>query len=208
MKVARTSTVWITALLAVTGPGLLTADESTRHLPRVYSYFEDDKSCSELTGEATQAVNWNGRTWYLTAPMSLVSPPAETKRVGTPLEVRPLDVIVHQAQLRGAAVLDGNTNGKLATEMSIRLRLVLLVHDLTPLDLGVYSLQSIIAVRLCEADQNALVSSLYVGPRKGIDIKDQWHRNKSERWINGYRDAFSLAVADALDWAAAKITRR
>jgi len=196
MKIAQASAVWMTTLFTLAAPAIQAPDEN-RPLPLVSSFYQDDESCSEHAGEATQPVSWHGHLWYLTAPVSLVSPPAETKRVGTPLDVRPLDLFVNQAQLRGASVAGGD--GQLAKETPIRLRLVLAVHSLTALGPGTYSLQSIIAVRLCK---NASTSLLYVGPRKGVTVKDWWKRRKSERWIDAYRDAFSLAVADALDWAA------
>jgi hypothetical protein len=200
MKIAHRSAVWMTTLFTLSAPAIQASDENTRPLPLVNSFYQDDESCSEHVGEATQRVTWNGQAWYLTAPVLLVSPPAETKRVGTPLDVRPLDVFVNQAQLREANVASGDA--QLAKQIPIRLRLVLAVHDLTSLGPGTYSLQSIIAVRLCGAVKNAPSSLLYVGPRKGVNIKDWWNQRKSERWINAYRDAFSLAVADALDWAA------
>ena len=193
MKIAQASAVWMTTLFTLAAPAIQAPDEN-RPLPLVSSFYQDDESCSENLGEATQQVTWHGRVWSFTAPVSLVSPPAETKRVGTPLDVRPLDVFVSQAQLSGASGA-----GQLARQMPIRLRLVLVVHSLTALGPGTYSLQSIIAVRLCK---NASTSLLYVGPRKGVTVKDWWKRRKSERWINAYRDAFSLAVADALNWAA------
>jgi hypothetical protein len=202
MKIAQASALWTTMLFTLAGPAIQASDENSRPLPLVNSFYQDDELCSEHVGEATQPVTWNGQVWYLTAPVSLVSRPAETKRLGTPLDVRPLDVFVNQAQSRGASVVGGD--GQLAKEIPIRLRLVLAVHDLTSLGPGTYSLQSIIAVRLCGAVKNVSTSLLYVGARKGVTIKDWWNRRKSERWINAYRDAFSLAVTDALDWAADK----
>jgi hypothetical protein len=194
------ATSFITFLLAVTGSAALAVDDSATALPRVYSFYQDNKSCSELPGEATKAVLWNGRTWYLTAPALLVSPPAETKRVGTPLNVRPLDVFVEQAVLQGASVT--KVDAPSATDMPMHLRLVLAVHSQVALGPGTYSLQSIIAVRLCTEGENNRTSILYVGPKKGVTVKDWWDRRKSERWVNAYRDAFSLAIADALHWAA------
>jgi len=194
--------LWITTALILAGPGVIAADESTRHLPPVYSYRQYDESCTEHAGEATQAVTWNGHSWYLTAPESLVSPASETERVGTPLDVRPLEVFVEQARLRGAGL--SKPVAPASTGLPIQLRLVLAVHALTPLGPNTYSLQSIIAVRLCTSEQNGSAGLLYLGPRKGVAIKDWWHRNKSEKWVKGYRDAFTLAVADALDWAAAQ----
>jgi len=48
-------------------------------------------------GKITQRVMWNERLWNLTAPEALVSPPSETRRNGTPLDIRPLNDLVTQA---------------------------------------------------------------------------------------------------------------
>jgi hypothetical protein len=202
VKFSHTSALWLTLLFALVGADLQSPGAVTGSPPLVHSFYQDDQSCSEHAGEATQEMTWNGQTWDLTAPLSVISPPEEVARVGTPLDVRPLDVFVSQAKLRGGVEADPTVSS--AGTRAIRLRLVRVVHSLVPVGPATYSLQSIIWVRLCETVGSALPSALYEGPRKGVTIKDWWMRRKSERWVNAYGDAFSLAVGDALDWAAAQ----
>jgi hypothetical protein len=78
------------------------------------------------------------------------------------------------------------------------------VHDLVAEGPGEFSLQTIIAVRLCSSTERFSGSALYIGPRKGVNLTEWWRSRKSQRWIDGYREAFSLSVTDALEWAAAK----
>ena len=196
---------WSKTVLWLLGLGILPASwsgpshEETRHLPLFSSFYQDDEASLERAGESTQEVEWNGRAWFITAPMSLTSPPREAAREGTPLELTPLNVFVAQLLARGASVAthDG------AMQQPVRLRLVLVTHHPTALGPATFSLQVVIAVRFCAMAAHPPVSALYVGPWKGATIKDWWGAPRSsDRWTSGYRDAFSLAVADALDWAA------
>jgi hypothetical protein len=175
-------------------------DNNNRKLPRLSSFYLDDGSCSEHIGETTQRVIWNGRPWNLTAPESLVSPPSETKRNGTPLDIRPLNDFVTQAHKLGAIIVNGDR--AIAADTPVGLRLVMVVHDLVAEGPGEFSLQTIIAVRLCGSTEGFSGSALYIGPRKGVNLTEWWRNRKSQRWIDGYREAFSLSVADALEWAA------
>jgi len=143
---------------------------------------------------------WNERLWNLTAPEALVSPPSETRRNGTPLDIRPLNDLVTQAQKLGANIVNGDR--AIAADTPVGLRLVMVVHDLVAEGPGKFSLQTIIAVRLCGSIERVSRSALYIGPRKGVALTEWWRSRKSQRWIDGYREAFSLSVADALEWAA------
>jgi len=193
---------WLGAYSTLFVP-VCSATSSDRELPRLYSFYLDDESCSEHAGEATRTVIWNGRPWNLTAPVEMVSPPSETKRNGTPLIVRPLDDFVTQAQRLGATI--PNSDRPTVAVSAVQLRLVLAVHDLVAEEAAKYSLQTIIVVRLCSSIERGSASALHVGPREGVYLTDWWGRRKSERWINGYREAFSLSVADALEWAADEV---
>jgi hypothetical protein len=179
-------------------------DVNARRLPLLHSFYQDDESCSEHIGEATKQVTWNGRTWYLTAPESLVSPPSETKRNGTPLDVKPLSEFISQAQLRRATLVSGDPTT--APSFAVRLRLVMVVHEILASEPAAFSLQTEIAVRLCDAAGKSSGGALYIGPWKGVNLIEWWRSRKSQRWIDGYREAFSLSVADALEWAAANAT--
>jgi hypothetical protein len=203
MKIARTSVVWMTPLFTIAVPAVQASDENARPLPLLRSFYQDDESCSEHVGEATKQVTWNARTWYLTAPESLVSPPSETKRNGTPLDVKPLGEFISQAQLRGAILVSGDQTT--APGFAVRLRLVMVVHNIWAEEPATFSLQTNIAVRLCDAAAKSSRGALYIGPWKGVNLIEWWRTRKSQRWIDGYREAFSLSVADALDWAAAKV---
>ncbi len=133
------------------------ADVNVRRLPKLYSFYQDDALCSQHSGEARQVVTWNGRTWHLMAPVSLVSPPSETKRNGTPLDVKPLSEFVTQAQKHGAVIVsDIPVN---AAEFPVVVRLVMLVHDLVAEGPGTFSLQTIVAVRLCGASEKLMLAA-------------------------------------------------
>jgi hypothetical protein len=186
-------------LAVISVPASQAADNQVRELPRFNSFYQDDGSCSEHLLESTETVIWNGRTWILTAPVSLVSPPSETKRNGTPLDVKPLSEFVTQAQKQGAVLASDDLAN--AAESSVKLRLVTVTHDLVAEGSGTFSLQTIIAVRLCGAVEKSSESTLYIGPRKGVILTEFWRSRKSQRWIDGYRDAFALSVANALEWA-------
>jgi len=81
---AEVAAVWITVFSTLSVPvSDATDNNNIRKLPRLSSFYPDDGSCSEHIGETTQRVIWNGRSWNLTAPESLVSPLSETKRNGT-----------------------------------------------------------------------------------------------------------------------------
>ena len=177
------------------------SSDTPRPLPLAYSYYVDDPSCTAHEGEETRAVAWNGQIWTITTLVSLTSPRSETRRLGTLLDVRPLEVFLKQAQTLGADVVVSDET--LPRKEPHHLRLVLVVHDLlaAPSGAATYSLQSIIAVRLCTSKDNHLTSALYVSPRKGVTIKDWWKRRSSPRWVDTYREAFSLAVADSINWA-------
>jgi len=202
MKIALTSVVWMNTLFTLAVPAVHASDENARPLPLLHSFYQDDESCSEHVGEATKQVTWNGQTWYLTAPESLVSPPSETKRNGTPLDIRPLNDFVSQAQKLGAIIVNGDR--AIAADTPVGLRLVMVVHEFVAEGPGKFSLQTIIAVRLCGSTERFSGSALYIGPPKGVNLTEWWRSRKSQRWIDGYREAFSLSVADALEWAAAK----
>jgi len=189
-------------LFTLAVPAVHASDENARPLPLLHSFYQDDESCSEHVGEATKQVTWNGRTWYLTAPESLVSPSSETKRNGTPLDIRPLNDFVSQAQKLGAIIVNGDR--AIAADTPVGLRLVMVVHEFVAEGPGKFSLQTIIAVRLCGSTERFSGSALYIGPPKGVNLTEWWRSRKSQRWIDGYREAFSLSVADALEWAAAK----
>lgn len=92
---------WITLFFTLSIPVGDAADSNNRKLPRLYSFYLDDGSCVEHSGERTQELIWNGRSWNLTAPEALVSPPSETERTGTPLDIRPLHAFLTQAQKLG-----------------------------------------------------------------------------------------------------------
>src|SRR5579872_5981594 len=74
--------------VTVVGP-VSEANGISRQMPVLYSYYMDDGSCAEQVGESTQTVIWRGRPWNLTALTALVSPRSETRRNGTPLDIRP-----------------------------------------------------------------------------------------------------------------------
>jgi hypothetical protein len=192
------------ALLTSSGVTSQAADVNARTLPKLYSFYQDDALCWEHAGEATQVVTWNGRTWHLTAPLLLVSPPSETKRNGTPLDVKQLDTLTTEAVAHGASLSGGE--GQRVEEQPLRLRLVVVVHDLAADEPATFYLETIVAVRLCGATEKSSASVLYVGPRKGVKITEWWRSRKSQRWIDGYRNAFELSVADALEWAAGEAT--
>lgn len=192
--------VWIVVLSTLLAPVSDAADTNVRKIPPLNSFYLDDGSCAEHSGEKTQTVIWNGRRWNLTAPESLVSPPYETKRNGTALEVRPLSEFVAQAQKLGATLV--NDDRAIAADNPIALRLVMVVHDLLVEGPAKFSLDTIIAVRLCSSSGNFSGSALYIGPREGRYITEWWRSHRSQRWIDEYRQSFSLSVADALEWAA------
>jgi hypothetical protein len=191
---------WLTVFSTLSVPVSDATDNPDRKLPQLRSFYLDDGSCSEHIGEITQRVMWNERLWNLTAPEALVSPPSETRRNGTPLDIRPLNDLVTQAQKLGANIVNGDR--AFAADTPVGLRLVMVVHDLVAEGPGKFSLQTIIAVRLCGSIERVSRSALYIGPRKGVALTEWWRSRKSQRWIDGYREAFSLSVADALEWAA------
>src|SRR6266446_3183403 len=144
MNISSVLAVWITVLYTLSVPVSDATDNNNRKLPRLSSFYLDDGSCSEHIGETTQRVIWNGRPWNLTAPESLVSPPSETKRNGTPLDIRPLNDFVTQAHKLGGIIVNG-----VRAIAAVGLRLVMVVHDLVAEGPGEFSLQTIIAVRVC-----------------------------------------------------------
>ena len=192
----------IAILFALLAPVSQAIYNNGRTIPRLYSYYQDDGSCQERMGEATQRIVWNGRPWNIMAPESLMSPPSETKRNGTPLDIRPLNEFATQAQKQGAVVVGGDRDSAIAAHSPVLLRLVMVVHDRVADSPGNFSLQTIIAVRLCGAVDEASGSVVYIGPRKGVNLTEWWRSRKSQRWMDGYREAFALSVGDALEWAA------
>jgi len=204
MNVTPDLAAWLTVFSALFAPVCGATDTNNRQLPRLYSFYSDDGSCSEHTGEKTQTVIWNGRPWNLTALESLASPPSETKRTGTPLDIRPLSEFVMQAQKLGALPVNGGGRATPA-DTPVGLRLVMVTHDLLADEPARFSLQTIIAVRLCDSSEKSSASALYIGPPGGVNLTEWWRSSKSQRWIDGYREAFSLSVADALKWAAGEV---
>lgn len=194
---------WLAVSSAISTPVSGATDTNVRKIPPLNSFYLDDGSCAQHSGEKTQTVNWNGRRWNVTAPESLVSPPYETKRNGTPLEVTPLSEFVVQAQKLGATLV--NDDRAIAADNPVALRLVMVVHDLLVEGPAKFSLDTIIAVRLCGSSGNISGSALYIGPREGRYITEWWRSNKSQRWIDEYRHSFSLSVADALEWAMREV---
>lgn len=204
MSFLRVLAAWTTVLSTLVGTVSAGIDYSDRTLQRLRSFYLDDGSCLERAGEITQRVVWNGRTWNLTAPETLVSPSSETKRTGTPLDIKPLKEFVTQAEKAGATIVNGE--GAIAANAPLGLRLVMVVHNPVTEESGAVSLQTAIAVRLCASTERFSGSTLYIGPRKGVNFTERWtQRRKSKRWIEGYRDAFSLSVADALERAAGEV---
>jgi hypothetical protein len=201
MNIANVLAVCITMLLTFLMSVSQATNNNDRKLPRLSSFYQDDGSCSEHVGDATQGIIWDARRWNLTAPRSLVSPSSETNRNGTPLDVKPLNEFILQAQRREAIVVSGD-HGAIAANSSVGLRLVMVVHDLVAEGPWTFSLQTIVAVRLCGSGKNMPVNTLYVGPRKGVYIRNWWRSRKSEQYVEGYRTAFALSVADAIEWAA------
>jgi hypothetical protein len=191
----------LSASLAGGGAAAAGADEV--RLPSRWSFYQDDAECREQPGEATRRVLWKDQLWTVTAPQTVQSPRSETKRVGTPLDIRPLETFVAQLRSRGAS--DAPADAKPSSGAAPRLRLVLVVHEQNALGPGSYQLQSIIAVRWCGLAKGRPVSVLRVGPRKGVTITDWWARLKSERWRDSYRQAFALAVGEALEWAQTQV---
>jgi hypothetical protein len=175
MNISSVLAVWITVFSTLSVPVSDATDNKNRKFPRFSSFYLDDGSCSEHIGETTQRVIWNGCPWNLTAPESLVSPPSETKRNGTPLDIRPLNDFVTQAHKLGAIIV--NRDRAIAADTPVGLRLVM----------------------LCGSTERFSGSALYIGPRKGVNLTEWWRSRKSQRWIDGYREAFSLSVADALE---------
>jgi len=199
MITPRFLALWVMTFLALSGPSGWATDNNGGNLPRLRSFYRDDGSCLAQSGEVVRRVTWNGHPWNLTAPESLVSPASETKRNGTPLDISPLNEFVTQAQKLGAVVSD---DGAVAADPAIGLRLVMVVHDLVTEGPGSFSLQTIIAVRLCGSTERFSGNALYIGRLKGVSLTEWWRSRKSQRWIDGYREAFSLSVTDALEWAA------
>jgi hypothetical protein len=182
--------------------GVAPAADDRAGLPYFWSFYQDDVACLEHTGEATQRVLWKDRVWSVTAPLAVDSPRAETRRVGTPLILRPLETFVAELHARGAT--DAPADAQPNPDAAPRLRLVLVVHEQNALGPGTYQLQSIIAVRWCGVANGMPGTVRRVGPRQGVTITDWWDRQKSERWKESYRQAFTLAVGEALEWAQAQ----
>jgi hypothetical protein len=136
MNISSVLAVWITVFSTLSVPVSDATDNNNRKLPRLSSFYLDDGSCSEHIGETTQRVIWNGRPWNLTAPESLVSPPSETKRNGTPLDISPLNDFVTQAHKLGAIIVNGDR--AIAADTPVGLRLVMVVHDLVAEGPGIF----------------------------------------------------------------------
>jgi hypothetical protein len=171
---------------------------------RFFSYHSDEPGCR--ANPATDLTLPVGDRWIIIAPRRVVSPEAERKRAGGPLDIEIAEPL--QSALR-QRLTDSQSLGAIQSGESniTRLKIVSVSHDVVGLGMGKAQAHIRLDFLICINGDVSETSVVKTVTRNGPNMSTLWHQPRGEELQQGFQRAADEAIDSIVDFALHPSTR-